>query len=145
MANLRSGLQSCGTHSAQKHLKKLAGKAQRFQRDINHCISKQIVAKAEDTERAIVLEDLGSVRSRKTVNKAQRRNLNSWSFFQLRSFIECKAKLAGVPVFLVDPRNTSLTFPECGHIDKANRKTETISSVFGAGSLASPTARQLGI
>jgi IS605 OrfB family transposase len=145
MANLRSGLQSCGTHSAKKHLKKLAGKAQRFQRDIDHCISKQIVAKAEDTERAIVLEDLGNIRSRKTVNKAPRRDLHSWGFFQLRSFIEYKAKLAGVPVFLVDPRNTSLTCPECGHIDKANRKTRDDFERVRSGSLASPIARQLGI
>ncbi len=28
---------------------------------------------------------------------------------------------SGVPVFAVDPRNTSRTCPECGHLDKGNR------------------------
>lgn len=123
MAKLRSGLQSCGTRSAKKHLKKLSGKEKRFQRDVNHCISKHIVAKAKDTHRAIVLEDLEGVRSRKTVTKAQRRDLSAWGFFQLRLFIEYKAKLVGVPVILVDPRNTSRTCPRCGHVAAENRKT----------------------
>ena len=36
---------------------------------------------------------------------------------QLKSTME----LAGVPVIPVDPRNTSRTCPQCGHIDKGNR------------------------
>jgi IS605 OrfB family transposase len=79
--------------------------------------------KAKDPKRAIVLEELDGVRSRTTVSKAQGRDLNAWSFHQLRSFIEYKAKLAGVPVILVDPRNTLRTCPKCGHVDKENRKT----------------------
>ena len=122
-AKLCSGLQSCGTKSAKKHLKKLSGKEKRFQRDVNHCISKHIVAKAKDTKRAIVLEDLGGIRSRTTVSKAQRRDLHAWGFFQLRSFIEYKAKLSGVQVILVDPRNTSRTCPKCGHVAAENRRT----------------------
>ena len=122
-AKLRSALQSCGTRSAKKHLKKLAGTERRSQRDTNHCISKHIVEKAKDTNRAIVLEDLEGIRSRKAVTKARRRDLHAWSFFQLRSFIKYKAKLAGVPVVIVDPRNTSRTCPACGHVDASNRKT----------------------
>ncbi|MGZ3302203.1 MAG: zinc ribbon domain-containing protein [Isosphaeraceae bacterium] len=55
----------------------------------------------------------------------QRNRLSGWAFFQLRSFIEYKAKLAGVPVIAVDPRNTSRTCPECGHNEKANRKSQS--------------------
>jgi predicted transposase len=47
--------------------------------------------------------------------------MSKWSFGELRAFIEYKGKLAGVPVIPVDPRNTSRTCPECGHIDKGNR------------------------
>jgi transposase len=47
--------------------------------------------------------------------------MSKWSFSELRGFIEYKAKMAGVPVVAVDPRNTSRTCPECGHIDKGNR------------------------
>ncbi|MDA5111013.1 zinc ribbon domain-containing protein [Brevibacillus thermoruber] len=37
--------------------------------------------------------------------------------------MEYKARIAGVPVVLVHPRNTSRTCPNCGHCDKKNRPT----------------------
>ena len=51
--------------------------------------------------------------------------MHNWPFFQLRSFIEYKAALAGIPVIPVDPRNTSRECPECGCIDKRNRKSQS--------------------
>ena len=36
-----------------------------------------------------------------------------------------KLKQMGVEVKAVDPRNTSRTCPCCGHVDKANRKTQS--------------------
>ena len=42
---------------------------------------------------------------------------------QLRSFIEYEAKVAGVPLIIFDPRNTSLTCSECGCVEKKNIKT----------------------
>lgn len=121
---LRTKLQKKGTHSSRRRLRKLAGKERRFATWINHNISKEIVAKAKDTHRGIAIEELGGIRDRVTVRKSQRATLSSWSFFQLRSFIEYKAKRAGVKVVAVDPRNTSRTCPCCGHVDKANRKTQ---------------------
>ena len=47
----------------------------------------------------------------------------NWGFFQLRTFITYKAKLLGIPVVFVDPRNTSRECPECGYTGKENRKT----------------------
>jgi transposase len=35
--------------------------------------------------------------------------------------VEYKAKLAGVPVIKVDPRNSSRTCSQCGHCEKGNR------------------------
>jgi len=35
-----------------------------------------------------------------------------------------KAKRVGVPVVLVDPRNTSRTRPACGHVAGANRPSQ---------------------
>lgn len=122
-AKLRARLQAKGTKSAKRLLKKRRRKEQRFARNINHVISKRLVAKAKDTGRGIALEDLKGIRERITVRKAQRRVQHSWAFHQIRSFIEYKARLAGVPVILVDPKNTSRTCPECGTIDKANRPT----------------------
>jgi putative transposase len=121
---LRRKLQAKGTHSARRRLRKLSGKEQRFAKWTNHNISKAIVAKAVDTGRGIALEDLGGIRDRITVRRPQRAALSSWSFAQLRTFIEYKAKLMGVVVAAVDPRNTSRACPCCGHSDKANRKTQ---------------------
>jgi len=122
-AKLRARLQAKGTKSAKRLLKKLSGKEARFARDVNHVISKRLVAKAKGTGRGIALENLKGIRERITVRKAQRRVQHSWAFHQLRSFIEYKARLAGVLVVLVDPRNTSRTCPACGHVAKANRHT----------------------
>jgi IS605 OrfB family transposase len=121
---LRRKLQAKGTHSTRRRLQKLSGKERRFATWTNHHISKSIVEKAKDTQRGIALEDLGGIRDGVTVRKAQRSTLHSWSFHQLRGFIEYKAKRAGVPVVAVNPRNTSRTCPCCGYVDKANRKTQ---------------------
>lgn len=122
---LRKKLQSKGTKASRRRLKKLSGKERRFAKHVNHEISKHIVTKAKDTDRGIALEELGGIRDRITARKPQRVQLHSWSFFQLRGFIEYKAKQMGVEVKAVDPRNTSRTCPCCGHVDKANRKTQS--------------------
>lgn len=130
---LRAKLQRKGTKSARRRLKKLSGKEQRFAKDVNHTISKHIVAKAKDTARGIALEELTHIRKRVTARKPQRATLSSWSFAQLRAFIEYKAKQMGVPVVAIDPRNTSRTCPCCGHIDKANRPNQATFSCVQCG------------
>lgn len=120
---LRQRLQAKHTKSAKRLLRKRNRKESRFARDVNHRISKILVSKAQDTRRGIALEDLQGIRDRVTVRRAQRADLHSWSFHQLRSFVEYKATLAGVNVRAVDPRNTSRTCPRCGLIDKRNRPT----------------------
>jgi IS605 OrfB family transposase len=130
---LRTKLQEKGTRSAKRKLKKLSGKESRFARDVNHCISKVIVAKAKDTKRAVALEDLTGIRMRVTVPRLRRATLSSWSFSQLRSFISYKSEREGIPTVLVDPRNTSRTCPECGTIDKGNRKSQRLFSCVSCG------------
>jgi len=132
-AKLRAKLQGKKTKSANRLLKKRKRKEARFARDINHVISKKIVGKAKDTGRGIALENLQGIRSRTVVRKSQRRQHNSWGFHQLRRFIEYKAKIIGVPIKLVDPKNTSRTCPECGCIDKHNRKTQSNFSCVNCG------------
>jgi putative transposase len=123
-ARLRAQLQGKSTRSAKRLLKKRSGKERRFATNVNHVISKRLVAKARGTGRGIALEDLKASAVGSTVKKAQRRSQHSWAFAQLRSFIEYKAGLAGVPVAFVDPRNTSRTCLACGCIDGRNRPTE---------------------
>ncbi len=130
---LRTKLQEKGTRSAKRKLKKLSGRESRFARDVNHCISKVIVAKAKGTKRAVALEDLTGIRMRITVPRLRRAALSSWSLNQLRSFISYKAEREGIPAVLVDPRNTSRTCPECGTIDKRNRQSQRLFSCVSCG------------
>ena len=122
---LKASLQSKGTKSAKRHLKKLSGREARFRRNTNHMISKRLVSKAKDTNRCIALEDLKGISERTTVRKAERRRHKSWAFNQLRQFITYKAKIAGVLVKLVDPRYTSQTCPRCGFVSKHNRISQS--------------------
>lgn len=133
-AHRRRNLQRKNTKAAKRKLKKISGKQARYQKDTNHLISKRIVQNAQDTGRAIALEDLGGIRDRVTVRgRKQRARHANWSFHQLRKFISYKADLAGVPIFLVDPRNTSRTCPNCGCVDKRNRVTQSLFSCVSCG------------
>jgi IS605 OrfB family transposase len=134
---LRKRLQSRGTKSARRLLRKRRRRESRFARDVNHVISKAIVREAKGTGRGIKLEDLSGIRGRVTVRKAQRADAHSWAFGQLRRFIAYKAALAGVPVVLVDPRNTSRECPGCGLIDRRNRPTRDVFCCARCG-LAGP-------
>jgi IS605 OrfB family transposase len=119
--HIRRNLQRKGTHSARRKLRRIAGRQRRYQADTNHIISKRVVAVAQGSGRGIAIEDLKGIRDRVTVKRRQRARHSNWTFAQLRSFLTYKAQGAGVPVVLVDPRNTSRTCPECGRVDKRNR------------------------
>ncbi|MFF1567887.1 RNA-guided endonuclease InsQ/TnpB family protein [Streptomyces sp. NPDC058293] len=121
---LRRKLQKKGTKSAKRRAKKHAGKEARRAKDINHKISKRIVAEAERTGRGIVLEELTGIRERARLRKPQRTTLHSWPFAQLGSFIAYKAKRAGVPVVYVDPAYTSQECSQCHHTGRGNRPSQ---------------------
>jgi IS605 OrfB family transposase len=121
---LRAKLQSKGTKSAKRLLKKRSKQEHNFIANVNHCISKEIVGLAKRTNCGIAIENLQGIRKAR-VRKPQRTNNNSWAFYQLRTFIEYKAQLAGIPVKLIDPAFTSQTCSNCGHISKSNRKTQS--------------------
>ena len=124
-SKIKAKLQKIGTWDAKKHLKNISGRERRFKRDVNHCISKELVQDAKDTNCSIALEDLTGIRERTTVRKAQRDKHSKWAFSELRDFIEYKAKLLGVLVVLVDPRNTSRQCSVCGYTSKNNRKSQS--------------------
>lgn len=118
---LRRKLQAKGTKSAKRLLKKRSRKEARHAANVNHIVSKTIVAAAERTGHGVALEDLTGIRSRVRLRKDQRTPLHSWAFAQLASFVKYKAKRAGVPLVYVDPAYTSRQCSECGHIDRRNR------------------------
>jgi IS605 OrfB family transposase len=125
--------QQTGTKSAQRLLKTRCRKEQRLATNETHRIAKQVVTQAQGTSRGIALEDLTGIRDRITVRRVQRRRQHRWAFYQLGAFIVYKAKLAGVPVVLVDPRNTSRTCPQCGLIDQRNRPDQAHVRCIGCG------------
>jgi len=122
----RGLLQSKGTKSAKRHLKRIAKKQSRYIRDINHQISKKIVETASRSAKALALENLKGIRDRSNgFSREMRWLMGNWAFNQLAQFIRYKAEQAGIPVVFVDPRNTSRTCSACGYIDKANRKSQS--------------------
>ncbi len=121
---LRGKLQQKGTRSAKRLLAKRSGREARFAADVNHRISKKIVAEAERTGHGIALEDLEGIRDRVRSRKPQRATLHSWSFHQLGSFIDYKAVRVGVPVVYVDPAYTSQQCSGCGHTHEKNRPNQ---------------------
>ena len=130
---LRKKLQEVGTKSAKRLLKKRSKKESRFVRDVNHCISKKIVEVAKHTSRGIAHENLKGIRERARSNKATRTEPNSWAFHQLFTLIAYKAKLAGVPVKIVNPAYSSQLCPECGTIGRENRSTRDLFCCASCG------------
>jgi putative transposase len=83
----RRNLQKKQTKSAKRKLKKISGKQARFQRDTNHTISKVLVQKAQDTCRALALEDLSGIRKapvRREAGMATGRSSNFGSTSSIR-------------------------------------------------------------
>ncbi|MBU7582244.1 MAG: transposase [Nostoc sp. TH1S01] len=122
----RSSLQkkaTKGTRSTRRRarqiLQRLSGKERRFQQWLNHNISKSIIQDALKNHAAVAIEDLTGIRERtnqKPRNQTERRRSNSWSFYQLRSFLEYKAIQFGVEIIAVPPAWTSQTCHQCLHI-----------------------------
>ncbi len=111
----RKSLQKKGTQGCKRTLKRLSGKQKRMMSDVNHCISKRIVATAKQSNQVIALENLTGIRDR-AEGKRMRKMLGNWAFYDLRIKIEYKAKQAGIAVVLIDPRNTSKSCSSCGEI-----------------------------
>ena len=118
----RARLQSIGTKAAKRRLKRLSGRERRWMRDVNHCISKSIVAEAKAMNAVIVFEDLTGIRDRiGTFSRTLNRMVNGWAFRELEDFSRYKAEAVGLRVESRNPRNSSRTCPACGHVAKENR------------------------
>jgi putative transposase len=103
-------------------LVKIKKRESRIVKDLNHKISRKIVSEAKETKCAIKLEHLKGIRNNKKQKQSFKYILNSWSYYQLQTMIEYKAKLLGVPVFYIEPAYTSQTCHKCGQIGNRNDK-----------------------
>ncbi len=117
--NMRRNLQKKGKY---KKVKKTKRREKNIVKDINHNVSKKIVQKAKQNGMGIKLEYLQGIRNARS-GRNFRYSLNSWSFYQLEKMIEYKARLLGIPVVYVDPRNTSRECSRCGQIGNRSGKS----------------------
>jgi putative transposase len=124
---LKRALQKKSTRSAKRHLQKVRHKQARFRRNAEHILSKQIVQTVEPGG-AVVLENLKDIRKRARVRRKTetQRRIHSWSFAQLRGFIEYKAEERGCMVVAVDPRHTSQSCSRCGHTARNNCRSRDL-------------------
>jgi IS605 OrfB family transposase len=121
----RKDLQKRNTHSSHRRLKKESGQQSRFQKNVNHCIAKELVQRAKRTKRGIAAENLTGITLRTRVRRDDRAERGNWSFNQLEQFVKYKAALYGVWYTEVDPRYTSQRCAKCGHTEKANRCSQS--------------------
>ena len=122
---LKRALQSKGTPSAQRHLKKVARKVTRFRSNCDHVVSRQIVQSVEPGT-TIVVENLAEIRGRTKQNgRIQRRAMHQWSFRRLRELLVYKAEARGCRVVGIDPRHTSQRCSHCGHTHRSNRRSQS--------------------
>lgn len=122
--NIRSELQSKGTKSAKRALKRISGRENRWMSDVNHQISKTLVNRY-GSNTLFVVEDLTGVSFNKENLKSRtaggRKELRSWTFYQFEQFLTYKARTAGSEVLKVKADYTSQRCPKCGRIHKENR------------------------
>jgi IS605 OrfB family transposase len=121
----KAGGRYLGTRSSMRTLGKIAGRETRFMTAVNHKVSKDLVKFATYKGVSVIgMEDLTGIRGRTEpkVSKDFRYEHSSWAFRQLQSFVEYKAREAGIVVIYVNPEFTSQTCPRCNHISRNNRK-----------------------
>lgn len=122
---LKRALQSKGTKSAKRHLKKLSRRTARFRTNCDHIVSRQLIQSIIPGT-LIVIENLNEIRS--TTNqrsKQQKRAIHQWSFDRLRDLLVYKAEERGCRVIGVDPHYTSQACSRCRYIHRSNRLTQS--------------------
>lgn len=124
---VRAELQSKGTKSAKRALKRISGRENRWMADVNHQLSKTLVQKY-GAGTLYVIEDLKNVSfaddNLQNRTAHGRNELRSWTFYQLEQFLTYKANAAGSGVLKVPADYTSQRCPKCGRILKENRHHE---------------------
>ena len=133
---------SCNWKKQQRRIAQLDTRIANCRHDFLHKLSTQI----SKNHAVIVIEDLQvqhmSRSARGTVDEpgrhvAQKAGLNKaildqgWGMF--RRLLEYKQRWRGGEVIAVNPRYTSQTCPECGHIAKANRLQHALFSCVACG------------
>jgi IS605 OrfB family transposase len=105
-------------------LERLEGKERNWVHLQNHIFSKSIIEYAVKNNAGVIqMERLtGFGRdNNEEVDDGYKFILRYWSFFELQSMIEYKAKAAGIEIRYINPYHTSQTCSFCGHYEKGQR------------------------
>ena len=103
-------------------IKKIGDKERRYNIDLVHKISREIVEiAAREKNPVIVMEDLTNIREDMDFTREQNYRNHGWFFRRLQTFIEYKATAAGIPYRYVVAEWTSATCPRCGDAHPKNR------------------------
>lgn len=98
----------------------LEDKIARFRDTINHKYSRAIVDYAIKQNCGVIqMEELKGI-----TEGEQPRYLKNWSYFDLKTKIENKAKEHGIKVVYIEPQYTTLRCSKCGYIDKENNPNQ---------------------
>ena len=107
-----------------KAIKRINDKEQRYMKDQDHKVSRNIINFAKENNVSIIrLEQLSNIRKTARTSRKNEYNIHSWSFYRLALFIEYKANLEGIKVEYVDPKYTSQICPVCNTKNKAKDRT----------------------
>ena len=120
----RATRKKLGKLKKQKAINQLDNKEQRWMKDTDHKVSRQLVNFAKNNKVAVIrLEKLAGIRQTARTSRKNEKNLHTWSFYRLAHFIEYKAIPEGMKVEYVNPQYTSQTCPACGEKNKAKDRT----------------------
>lgn len=127
----KSARRKLGKLKKLEAIRKRHDKEQRWMKDQDHKISRQIINFAKDNfVSKICLEQLANIRYTARTSRKNEKNLHIWSFYRLSRFIEYKAMLAGIEVVYVNPCYTSQKCPTCYTLNKARDRKYYCSCGF---------------
>lgn len=116
-----------GGHGRKQKLQaldRLEGKERNWVHLQNHIFSKSIIDYALKNDAGVIqMENLSNFGHNKfdEVDEGYKFILRYWSFFELQTMIEYKAKAVGIEVRYINPYHTSQTCSFCGHYEKGQR------------------------
>lgn len=127
----RSKRKNLGQKKKLQAIRALNNKEQRWMKDQDHKVSREIVNFAKENKISVIrLEKLANIRQTARTSRKNKKNLHTWSFYRLSQFIEYKANLEGIRVEYVNPAYTSQTCPNCYERNKAKDRKYTCNCGF---------------
>jgi IS605 OrfB family transposase len=116
---LSASSSGCGRNHKLRPSDRVKKSESQFFTNLNHNISKEIIKFAKRVNAGVIkLEFLEGFSAEHSDNMV----LKNWTYHQLYSMVEYKAKREGIDVVRIDPYHTSQTCHVCGQYHPENRK-----------------------